>query len=358
MLKEYIITFFIAFCFSFLLTPLVRLVSLKMGWLDYPSWRKMNKKPIPLMGGLAIYIGFAISLLFVIFKEPFRINLHRFSGLLAGSFIIVLVGFVDDIRGLSARRKLFYQIVASTIVVFMGYAIFKVTNPLGHPFSVPASIGFGLSIFWIVGFTNAVNLMDGLDGLAAGVSAIIAASLFFAGVRTNSPMVAILAIALAGSTLGFLPFNFYPAKIFMGDTGSMFLGFVLALISMEGTYKGATFVTMMIPIVAMGVPVVDTVLSITRRLIKGNGVFKADKEHIHHKLLFREGSQKEAVVTLYFLTACFGMIAIALSRLQGIWAFFALIITAILTLRWIVNSGFIDFLEEKQGARHEKARHS
>ena len=313
---------------------------------------------MPLMGGLAIYTGFAISLLFVIFKEPFRIDLDKFWGLLAGSLIIILIGFVDDVKGLSARRKLFYQIAASTMVVFRGYAIVKVTSPSGHPFSVPIFVGFGLSIFWIVGFTNAVNLMDGLDGLAAGVSAIIAASLFFAAVRTNSPTVAILAIALAGSTLGFLPFNFYPAKIFMGDTGSMFLGFVLALISMEGAYKGATFITMMIPIVAMGVPVVDMGLSIIRRLIKGNGVFKADKEHIHHKLLFREGSQKEAVVILYFLTTCFGMIAIALSRLQGLWAFSALIITAILTLRWIVNSGFIDFLEEKQRAKHEKAGRS
>lgn len=350
MFKYYISTFLIAAIVSFLLTPLIRRISLFMGWLDKPNWRKVNKKPMPLMGGLAIYIGFAISLLFVIFKEPFRMNLHRFLGLLAGSFIIVLVGFVDDVRGLSARRKLFYQIVASAMVVFMGYAIFKVTNPFGQSFSIPAFVGFALSIFWIVGFTNAVNLMDGLDGLATGVSAIIAASLFFAGVRNNSPIVAILAIALAGSTLGFLPYNFYPAKIFMGDTGSMFLGFVLALITIEGAYKGATFVTLMIPIIAMGVPVVDTALSILRRLIKGNGIngiFKADKEHIHHKLLFREGSQREAVVILYFLTASFGMIAIALSRMQGIWAFLAIAVTALLTLRWIMNSGFIDFLEEK-----------
>lgn len=358
MFKDYILVFFIAFCLSFLLTPLVKLASRKMGWLDYPNWRKMNKDPVPLMGGLAIYIGFVISLLSVMFKNPFRDNLYKFWGLLAGSFIIVLIGFVDDVNGLSARRKLFYQITASAIAVLMGYAIFKVTNPLGESFSVSSFISFGISLFWIVGFINAINLIDGLDGLAAGVSAIISASLFFAAVRSNSPIVAILAIALAGSILGFLPFNFYPAKIFMGDTGSMFLGFVLALISMEGTYKGATFITMMIPIVAMGVPVVDTGLSIIRRLIKGNGIFKADKEHIHHKLLVREGSPREAVVILYFLTACFGMIAIALSRLQGIAALFALIITAILTLRWIVNSGFMDFLEEKKGADHQKARHS
>ncbi|MDP2923099.1 MAG: MraY family glycosyltransferase [Candidatus Omnitrophota bacterium] len=350
MYRYYILTFLIACGVSLLLTPLVRRLSLRMGWLDKPNWRKINKKPMPLVGGLALYIGFAVSLLFVIFQEPFRQNSDKFFGFLASSFIIVLIGIADDTKGLTPRRKLFYQIVASTIAVMCGYTIFKVSNPLGAGyFHIPILLAVGLTIVWIVGFTNAVNLMDGLDGLAAGVTTIIATSLFFSTVKGNNPTAALLSIALAGSCLGFLRHNFYPAKIFMGDTGSMFLGFALALISIEGAYKGATLVTLIIPIIAMGVPLADTALSILRRLISGNSVFNADKEHIHHKLLIREGTQRKAVLTLYFLTISFGLIAIALSGMKGVWAFFAILITAILTLRWIINAGLVDFIRKING---------
>jgi len=349
MYKYYITTFIIAACASFLLTPLVRRISLRRGWLDRPNWRKINKKPMPLLGGLALYIGFAVSLLFVIFKEPFRQNSDKFFGFLASSFIIVLIGIADDTKGLTPRRKLFYQIAASAMAVICGYAILKISNPLGGYFHAPILIAFGLSIFWMVGFTNAVNLMDGLDGLAAGVSSIIAVTLFFASLKINNSTTALLSVALAGSSLGFLRHNFYPAKIFMGDTGSMFLGFALALISIEGAYKGVTFITVLIPIIAMAVPFVDTALAILRRLLNGNSVFKADKEHIHHKLLIREGTQRKAVLTLYFLTISFGLIAIALSGMKGVWAFFAILITAILTLRWIINAGLVDFIRKING---------
>jgi UDP-GlcNAc:undecaprenyl-phosphate GlcNAc-1-phosphate transferase len=319
-----------------------------MGWLDKPNWRKVNKKPMPLVGGLAIYLGFIVACALVLPKSPVAVNNEKLLGFLAGSFIILLVGITDDIKGLSARRKLFYQMAAALLAYISGYSIIKVSNILGGAFHAPAIISMTLTVIWIIGFTNAINLMDGLDGLAAGVSAIIAASLFFAGIRSNNIIVSLLAIGIAGSTLGFLPYNFYPAKIFMGDTGSMFLGFALSLISIEAAHKGATFVTLLIPIIAMGVPTVDTGLSIIRRLIKGNGVFKADKEHIHHKLLVREGAQRPAVITLYLLTGSFGLIAIALSRMTGIWAAFAIIITAILTLRWIFNAGFLDIPQNQK----------
>jgi len=345
MIKYYVAIFLIAWIISFSLTPLMRRLSLRMNWVDKPNWRKINRKPMPLLGGIAIYAGFIISILFIVSRPGFHTNTTKFLGLIGSSFVIVLVGIADDIKGLTPRRKLFYQIAASIIASTCGYAILRVTQPFGGSFYTPILISMVLTIFWIVGFTNAINLLDGLDGLAAGVVTIIAGSLFFAGLKNNNPIVAILSIGVVGSTLGFLPYNFYPAKIFMGDAGSMFLGFALSLISIEGAYKGATFVTLSIPIIAMGVPVIDTGLSILRRLIKGNGVFKADKEHIHHKLLFREGSQREAAVILYFLTASFGLIAIALSGMKGIWAFFAIFITAVLTLRWIANSGLFDFMK-------------
>lgn len=353
MFLNYLIIFLIAAGTSLALTPLVRRLSIKMGWLDKPNWRKLNKKPMPLLGGAAIYFGFVLSLAFFILKEPYSAQTYKFIGLLGSSFVIFLVGIKDDVSGLSPKRKLFYQVVAAGIAYLFGYSIVEVSSPLGGHLQAPAIISMGLTIFWIVAFTNAVNLMDGLDGLASGVSAIIAGSLFFSALRNNHPIPAVLSIAIAGSALGFLRYNFYPAKIFMGDCGSMFLGFVLSLISIEGAYKGTTFVTLIIPIIAMGVPITDTLLSILRRLFKGDSVFEADKEHIHHKLFFREGSQKEAVLKLYLLTGSFGLIAIALSRMSGIWAFFSIVITAILTLRWIINSKFLDFIKEDSATENK-----
>ncbi len=342
-------TFLIALGLSFMLTPLVRRLSLAAGWLNKPSPRKVNSKPIPLAGGLAIYCGFVIAVLILfIFKKPFAHDSYKIFGLLVSSFVILLVGIADDIEGLIPRRKLFYQIVAAEIAYLSGFSIIKVGTPIGGAFNVPFLISMGLTVFWIVGFTNAINLLDGLDGLATGVVAIISASLFFSGIKENMPLVDILSVALAGSALGFLPYNFYPAKIFLGDTGSMFLGFVISLISIQGAYKGAAFLSFFVPVIAMGVPAIDTGLAILRRLIKGKGVFKPDKEHIHHKILSQEGSQRNAVLKLYFLTICFGMIAVGLSGMKGAWAFFGIVLIVIATLRWIFNFGLADFVRKKE----------
>jgi len=339
----YIFSFLVSAAVVFLLTPVVRSISLKMRWLDKPNWRKLNKKPMPLLGGVAIYLGFSVSILLFIHKEPFVSDIYRLLGILGSSLIIVLAGITDDINGLSARRKLFYQVVAATIVTLFGFSIIKVSSPFGGSFYIPEIVSMALTVVWIVGFINAVNLLDGLDGLSSGVVAIISGSLFFTAIKTDNPIAAILSIAICGSSLGFLPHNFYPAKIFMGDAGSMFLGFVLAIISIEGTYKSATFTAVLVPVVAMAIPFIDTGLAILRRILSGKGIMKADKEHIHHRLLFREGTQKKAVLTLYLLTLSFGLIAIALSGMQGIWAFSAILITIFLTLRWLKNSKLLDF---------------
>ncbi|MBN2119852.1 MAG: undecaprenyl/decaprenyl-phosphate alpha-N-acetylglucosaminyl 1-phosphate transferase [Candidatus Omnitrophica bacterium] len=352
----YLITFLVALLASFTLTPFVRQLSIKNKWLDKPGQRKMNKKPVPTAGGIAIYLGFVLAIAFFMFKKTFAGDLNKFVGFLGGGLIIVLSGIQDDIKGLTPRRKLFYQIMAASIASIFGYVIFKVSGPFGGAFHLTELLSMVITIFWIVGITNAVNLLDGLDGLASGVVAIIAVTLFFAALKSASPVVALLSIAVVGSSLGFLPHNFYPARIFMGDTGSMFLGFGLALISIEGAHKGSTLITLFIPIIAMGVPVVDTFLSILRRLVKGNGVFRADKEHIHHKLVFLNGSQRDAVLRLYFLTACFGLIAVSFTGMRGIWSLFALIATAILTLRWVVNHGFLDFVEHEKGQVSQRGK--
>ena len=352
-IKNYIIPFLLAAAVSFMLTPLVRRLCLKMGWLDNPDWRKVNRKPMPRLGGIAIFVGFILTMLFFLHRGELVVERTKIWGLMGSSFIIFLVGIADDIWGLAARRKLFFQVVAAMIASLFGYTIIKVSSPFGGHFDAPAILGMALTVFWIVGFTNAINLIDGLDGLAAGVVAIIAGTLFFAGIKGNMPLVALLSIALAGSALGFLPYNFYPAKIFMGDTGSMFLGFVIALISIQGAYKGATFVTFFVPIIAMGVPAIDTGLAILRRFVRGDKIFEPDKEHIHHQLLFQEGTQREAVLKIYFLTLCFGSIAIGLSGMRGTWAFVALVITAIVTLRAVSNLGFLDF-SKKRGSDEKK----
>jgi len=347
-IKHYLITVVIAFLASFLLTPVARKLCLRMGWMDNPDWRKVNRRPMPRIGGIALYVGFLAGMAYLLIAGPKDLDHHKILGLMASSFVIALVGFADDTKGLTPRRKLAYQVAAALLATLFGFTIMKVSNPFGPHFDVPALIGILITVFWMVGFTNAVNLLDGLDGLAAGVVAIITGSLFFAALKGNTPTVALLALAVTGTALGFLPHNFYPAKIFMGDTGSMFLGFVVALISIEGTQKGATLVTFFVPVVAMGVPVIDTSIAILRRLVRGNKIFEPDKEHIHHQLLFQEGHQREAVIKLYFLTLCFGLIAIGLSGMKGMWAFLAIIITALVTLRAVTNLGFLDFSRKKE----------
>ncbi|PIQ89470.1 MAG: undecaprenyl-phosphate alpha-N-acetylglucosaminyl 1-phosphate transferase [Candidatus Omnitrophica bacterium CG11_big_fil_rev_8_21_14_0_20_42_13] len=343
---KYLSAFLTAFAISLLITPIIKRVAIAKKWLDKPNWRKINKKPMPLLGGIAIYCGSISSLLLFAKAE---LSAEKFTGLIGGSLIIFLAGIADDIKGITARRKLFYQMVAALIAYISGFSIIHATNLFGITVYLPAIAGLLLTLFWIIGLTNAINLLDGLDGLAAGTSAIIAGTLFFAGIRSDNITLSILSIAIAGGALGFLPYNFYPAKIFMGDTGSMFLGFMLSLISMEGAYKGATFVALIAPIIAMGIPVIDTFLAIVRRLTKGDKVFFADKEHIHHKLVISEGSQKKAVLMLYSITIYLGFISVSLMRMQGVWAFAATVITIILIMRWMISFELIT-VKNKNGS--------
>jgi UDP-GlcNAc:undecaprenyl-phosphate GlcNAc-1-phosphate transferase len=317
-----------------------------MGWLDKPNWRKMNKAPMPLLGGAAIYLGFLASIVIFMNQDPFMAESNRLGGVLLGSFIIVLTGVFDDIKGMTAIVKLLFQIAAAVTVYLFGFSILKISSPFGGSYQIPEIVRMGITVFWIVGFTNAVNLLDGLDGLSSGVVAIISGSLFFASLKANNPVMALLSISICASSLGFLPYNFYPAKIFMGDSGSLLLGFILSIISIEGAYKSATLTTILVPVIAMAIPFLDTALAIIRRVLSGRGIMKADKEHIHHRLLFREGSQKKAVLTLYSLTLSFGLIAIALSGMKGIWAYSAIAVTILLTLRWLNNSKLLEFERE------------
>jgi len=307
-----IIAFLIALLVSFAATPLMIRLAKHMGAIDVPKdGRRVHKVPTPRLGGLAIFLGFLAGLLYM-----YEID-SRMVGVLTGAAIIVTLGFFDDIKPLPAKFKFLVQIIAAVIVIRSGVRIDHVSNPLHFMFPDNEYIIFGnwsypLTLLWIVGVTNAINLVDGLDGLAAGISIISAVTLFVAAQTTGQPFAAFLASILAASTLGFLPYNFNPAKIFMGDTGALFLGYMLSVISVMGVLKGAAALSILVPIFAIGLPIYDTLFAMIRRASNGKSMMEADKGHLHHKLLDAGMSQRQAVITLYSISAVLGFSAVVL----------------------------------------------
>lgn len=261
---------------------------------------------------------------------------RMFQGILCGGTILVILGLIDDIRGINPYLKLSGQVIAASVTVAFGLTIEFITNPFGGLvflglFSIP------ITIMWIVGIINAVNLIDGMDGLAAGVSSISAMTLFIVAVITGEWNSALIAIALMGSALGFLKYNFNPAKIFMGDTGSMFLGYMLATASIVGVLKSATTVALAVPILALGIPIYDTSSSILRRLKQGKHIFAPDNGHLHHRLMMNGLSQKNVVLTIYYANILLGVCALIISLVNGVTAVQVLLLIIVL----IVTAVFI-----------------
>lgn len=302
---------------SLVLTPAVILLANKTGAMDAPNARKVHTKPIPRIGGLAIYAGFMAAVAFVAVKFGLDGELLKETvGLIVSGSLIVAVGLVDDYKDLPAKIKLLGQICAAAVlVVGFGVRIDFVTDPFGgylylEWFAIPATM------FWLVGLTNTVNLIDGLDGLAAGVAAIASFTILLIALEQNFILVAVLTAALAGAAVGFLKYNFHPAEIFMGDTGSMFLGFMLAGISVTGAVKSVATIALIVPIFALGLPILDTTFAIVRRLRGGVPIFKPDKGHLHHRLLSVGFTQCQAVLLMYVISALFGLSAIALTEVS------------------------------------------
>ncbi len=309
-----IFAFIVALIVSYATTPLSIKLAFKIGALDVPKdGRRMHKKPIPRIGGIAIVYGFIIS---VCCFSSFFINgqLNKpLLGILIGSMIIAVLGFLDDLKPKKAIVKFLIQIAAAAIPVLMGVRVIAVANPVTDLLvRVPDWLSISGSILFIVGVTNAVNLIDGLDGLAAGVSSIAALALLSILVMQHNanPTMLILASALAGSCFGFLPFNFNPAKTFMGDTGATFLGFILACVSIQGPFK--TYVAFALPFLILGLPIFDTLFAIIRRLIRGQGIMTPDRGHLHHRLIDMGMSQRSAVILLYALSAVLAISAIVI----------------------------------------------
>ena len=326
-----IFAFIVSFAFMFATTPLVRRFAFKIGAIDIPKDnRRMHKKPTPRIGGLAIIFGFTVATL--CFAQPSR----QLYGTLSGAAIIAIMGVIDDCKNLPAKLKFVIQIIAALVVVFAGDIKIDVfTNPnflSDNPYWVlPEWLSVTLTVIWIVFITNAVNFIDGLDGLAAGVSAIMSISLVFISIRVGEYSIAILGIALMGSCFGFLPFNFNPAKIFMGDTGSTFLGFMLATLSIQGVFKSYAVISFAVPLLILGLPLFDALFAMIRRILRGQSPMTADRGHLHHRLVDMGFSQKQTVFILYAISGVLGITAVLLAE-SGVLRALLLVICVLILL--------------------------
>ena len=349
------IAFMLAFITTFVITPYTIKLAKKVGAVDTPKdERRINKTTMPRLGGLAVIAGFIVSIVYllIILSIEKSINLSddnmyiKLIGFLIGGLIIGIVCFIDDLKDLPPLVKLIAQIIAAIVVVCFGLRIENVNIPFFNYVGLPNAFSIILTIGWIVGVTNAINLIDGLDGLSSGIALISCISMLIVFALNGSPIIAILLItALAGALSGFLPFNFNPAKTFMGDAGSNFLGYSLSVISIFGVAKTYTLIVIVAPLIILGLPVLDTLVAIFRRVIKGKSlkaIMQADKGHLHHKLLKQGFSQREAVLIMYAITAALGLFAIILLD-SGIWKALSFLILVVV----IVAIGYKNFEKDK-----------
>lgn len=292
-------------------TPVVKNLAFHVGAVDIPKDnRRMHDHPIPRMGGLAIFLGFLFGvLIFVPLAKPVQ-------GMLLGGSIIAILGIFDDIYDLSAKLKLVVQIVAALIAVYSGNVIEILSNPnvfSSNLYWDMGKWGIPITVIWIVAITNAVNLIDGLDGLACGVSTISSMTMLIIALLVSEASVAVMMAALAGACIGFLPYNLNPAKIFMGDTGSTFLGFILATVSVQGMFKMYTIISFVVPFLMLGLPIFDTAFAFIRRIAHGQSPMSPDRSHVHHRLIDMGFTQKQAVGILYVISAILGLSAVVLT---------------------------------------------
>lgn len=320
-------------------TPLVKSLSIKMGAVDIPKdSRRMHDHPIPRMGGLAIFFGFVVSMLLLVPLDTAK------KGMMLGAVIIVVLGILDDKYALPAKPKFLVQIIAALIAVLAGNRIEVLSNPnifSSNPVWQLGWLAYPVTVIWIVAITNAVNLIDGLDGLACGVSTIGAATMMVIALlvrELDSELdVAVMMAALVGACIGFLPYNFNPAKIFMGDTGATFLGFIMATVSVEGMFKQYAIISFVVPFLMLGLPIFDVCFAVVRRVSHGQSPMQPDRGHVHHRLIDMGFSQKQAVGVLYVISAILGLSAVVLTATNAVKAMvFLLAMGAAAAIAWRV----------------------
>jgi UDP-GlcNAc:undecaprenyl-phosphate GlcNAc-1-phosphate transferase len=301
-----------------ILTPLIRRWALRLNLLDHAlTARKIHGRPIPRLGGIAIVIAFYAPLVgLLIFRSDvgamFLAERDHVLGLFIGGPLIALLGIYDDLHGAGARKKFAVQFLVAGAMYAFGFRVVALANPFGSPLAL-GWLALPFTLLWFVGVINAMNLIDGLDGLAGGVALVAVATTFAISVERGHPLMILFCAALAGAIVGFLFYNFNPASIFMGDTGSMFLGFVLAASALRTHQKSATAVAVLIPAIALGLPILDTLLAMSRRAVRGQPIFQADREHIHHRLLATGLTHRQTVLVLYGTCVVFGAVSLILT---------------------------------------------
>jgi UDP-GlcNAc:undecaprenyl-phosphate GlcNAc-1-phosphate transferase len=348
---EYLI-FLVPILLSLALTPVVITYAKRIGAIDQPNERKVHTHPIPRLGGVVIYVSFFASLILAIFLHPSLSSLAGLSpknGLfLVGSLtLVLLLGIWDDLKQLSPGKKFIGQVIAASIVYFSGFEITSITHPMNASGMNLGFFSYFLTVLWIVGVTNAFNLIDGLDGLASGVALIVSVTIFSISLIKGDIATAVMAMLLAGSLIGFLRYNFQGARIFLGDSGSLFIGFTLAILSMQSSTKGGTAFSIIVPVLALGLPIMDTVLSMMRRFVRSvlpagtkrtgligklTTMFYPDKGHIHHQLISKGFSHRKVVLLLYVVSCFFGLAAFAITLSNNFAATLIIISIAIATV--------------------------
>lgn len=355
--------FFISFGVTYFLTPVLIRLCLRWGILDIPRGpRNIHEEPVPTMGGVTVYISFFLPFLLLLFynnviSQAFLLNREILIGLFVSGSIVFGIGVYDDIKGTRPLVKLLFQCLAAAIIYFFGFKIAVVSNPFGQPFEI-GIFSLPFTILWIVGVTNAINLIDGIDGLAAGVTLFTSIAILFIAIGMGNIYTITFASALAGGMLGVLRYNFPPAKIFLGDSGSMFLGFVLGAVAIHGSQKGATAVALLIPIIVLGLPLIDTMLAMVRRLLRGVPISAGDRQHIHHILVKTGLSKRQVVFWLYGLCVLFGIVALFVVVLKNQLAagVLGIMFLVAMVLYWVQRLGYFNIVKMQQGIKETVQR--
>jgi UDP-GlcNAc:undecaprenyl-phosphate GlcNAc-1-phosphate transferase len=315
----FLYTFLLAFVIVYALVPVLRKIALRIRFVDLPNHRKIHKEPIPLMGGVALFVGFVVTAL-VIGDGTGNQWGHEFMGMALGGFVVFLIGILDDFfktrkRDLHALPKFIMQFVAAAVLIWVGQIRIEGFNiPFGingeHYYTLAPWLQVVVTMIWVVGITNMMNFLDGVDGLAAGIASISSTTLFFIAVLKGQQDMAVLAMTLIGISLAFLRHNFHPARIFMGDSGALFLGFELSAIAIDGAFKSATLISVLVPVLALGVPIFDFIYVMLKRVRERKPLHVADKGHTFHQLMRSGLSQIQTVTFLYLLGICFSLASI------------------------------------------------
>ncbi|QRN86786.1 undecaprenyl/decaprenyl-phosphate alpha-N-acetylglucosaminyl 1-phosphate transferase [Clostridia bacterium] len=348
MIAEILLLGTIATVISLLLTPIVKRLAIKIGAVDYPNERKVHEGVMPRLGGLAIFLSFLVVSL------AFAEKSSTYTGLILADLIIVLTGIADDTKGLGPKLKLMGQVLAALVLVEFGFRINFIVFPItSYIFLERASVI--ATVLWLVGVTNAINLIDGLDGLAAGTVLFAVFFISVSAYRIGLMPAVLLGAIFGGSILGFLPYNFNPASIFMGDTGSMLLGFNVAALAILGMTKSVTAISLLLPVVILGIPILDTLWAILRRASTGKKIFEADKKHLHHRLLNIGLSHRNTVLTIYAIDVVLGVCAMFIQSLGSWWSLVILVALAALLITMAVRLGIAsdEKLDAKQEEEHE-----